>query len=250
MATFVLIHGAGDSGWYWHLVTPELRARGHDVVAPDLPANDDTAVRRLTTTTCLPSSPPNACDERETIPRPGRGADRGRSRRCPRSPRDPSSVETVGYSLWASCAGSPRNASASSPTRSTAGTASPSVTRSSSRTGSSSSWTTHGLRRSDSSELTHGLELWRPPDTHRGSGRTRDPARPAGRREIRHERRWCDGVRAVRVRVDRGKRCDLRARRRDRRQADPEAEEGALEVAPRRIRAYTAHRRRRHTVVM
>jgi pimeloyl-ACP methyl ester carboxylesterase len=43
MATFVLIHGAGDSGWYWHLVTPELRARGHDVVAPDLPANDDTA---------------------------------------------------------------------------------------------------------------------------------------------------------------------------------------------------------------
>jgi len=38
MATFVLIHGAGDGGWYWHLVEPELRARGHDVVAPDLPA--------------------------------------------------------------------------------------------------------------------------------------------------------------------------------------------------------------------
>ena len=43
MATFVLIHGAGDGGWYWHLVEPELRARGHDVVAPDLPAGDASA---------------------------------------------------------------------------------------------------------------------------------------------------------------------------------------------------------------
>lgn len=43
MATFVLIHGAGDSSWYWHLLEPELRARGHDVVAPDLPCEDDSA---------------------------------------------------------------------------------------------------------------------------------------------------------------------------------------------------------------
>ena len=43
MATFVLIHGAGDSAWYWHLVGAELEARGHDVVAPDLPADDDAA---------------------------------------------------------------------------------------------------------------------------------------------------------------------------------------------------------------
>jgi pimeloyl-ACP methyl ester carboxylesterase len=43
VATFVLIHGAGDVGWYWHLVEPELRQRGHDVVAPDLPCDDDTA---------------------------------------------------------------------------------------------------------------------------------------------------------------------------------------------------------------
>jgi len=43
MATFVLIHGAGDVGWYWHLVEAELRARGHDVVAPDLPCDDDSA---------------------------------------------------------------------------------------------------------------------------------------------------------------------------------------------------------------
>jgi pimeloyl-ACP methyl ester carboxylesterase len=42
MSTFVLIHGAGDVGWYWHLVEAELRARGHDVVAPDLPGDDES----------------------------------------------------------------------------------------------------------------------------------------------------------------------------------------------------------------
>lgn len=43
MATFVLIHGAGDSGWYWHLLEPELRDRGYEVVAMDLPCEDDSA---------------------------------------------------------------------------------------------------------------------------------------------------------------------------------------------------------------
>jgi len=43
MATFVFIHGAGDVGWYWHLVAAELRERGHDTVAPDLPCDDDSA---------------------------------------------------------------------------------------------------------------------------------------------------------------------------------------------------------------
>ena len=43
MSTFVLIHGAGDVGWYWHLVEAELRGRGHDAVAPDLPCDDDAA---------------------------------------------------------------------------------------------------------------------------------------------------------------------------------------------------------------
>ena len=43
MATYVLIHGAGSDSWYWHLVEPELRARGHDVVTMDLPCDDDTA---------------------------------------------------------------------------------------------------------------------------------------------------------------------------------------------------------------
>ena len=43
MAVFALVHGAGDVGWSWHLVQAELRARGHEAVAPDLPCDDDTA---------------------------------------------------------------------------------------------------------------------------------------------------------------------------------------------------------------
>lgn len=43
MATYVLIPGAGSDSWYWHLVTPLLRERGHDVVAVDLPCDDDSA---------------------------------------------------------------------------------------------------------------------------------------------------------------------------------------------------------------
>jgi pimeloyl-ACP methyl ester carboxylesterase len=43
MATYVLIHGAGSDSWYWHRVIPKLRARGHAVVAPDLPCDDDAA---------------------------------------------------------------------------------------------------------------------------------------------------------------------------------------------------------------
>jgi hypothetical protein len=43
VAAFVFIHGAGDVGWYWHLVEAELRARGHDTIAPDLPCDDDSA---------------------------------------------------------------------------------------------------------------------------------------------------------------------------------------------------------------
>jgi pimeloyl-ACP methyl ester carboxylesterase len=41
--TLVFIHGAGDAGWYWHLVEAELRKRGHDTVSPDLPCDDDSA---------------------------------------------------------------------------------------------------------------------------------------------------------------------------------------------------------------
>src|SRR4029453_18570116 len=42
-ATFVLLPGAGGDSWYWHLVASRLRARGHEVLTPDLPADDDTA---------------------------------------------------------------------------------------------------------------------------------------------------------------------------------------------------------------
>lgn len=42
-ATFVPIHAGGDGAWSWHLLADELRARGHDVVAVDLPADDESA---------------------------------------------------------------------------------------------------------------------------------------------------------------------------------------------------------------
>jgi pimeloyl-ACP methyl ester carboxylesterase len=54
MATFVLIHGGGDVGWYWHLVEPELRQRGHDVVTPDLPCDDGSMLNVLEVGTVLP----------------------------------------------------------------------------------------------------------------------------------------------------------------------------------------------------
>ncbi|MEO3928638.1 alpha/beta hydrolase [Micromonosporaceae bacterium B7E4] len=41
--TYVLIHGAAADSWCWHLLVAELRARGHDVVAVDLPCDDDSA---------------------------------------------------------------------------------------------------------------------------------------------------------------------------------------------------------------
>src|SRR4029453_4797718 len=43
MATYALIHGAGDSAWCWHLVAAELREHGHDAVAVDLPCEDESA---------------------------------------------------------------------------------------------------------------------------------------------------------------------------------------------------------------
>jgi len=43
MATYVLIPGAGGDAWYWHQLVPELRERGHEAVAVDLPADDNSA---------------------------------------------------------------------------------------------------------------------------------------------------------------------------------------------------------------
>ncbi|WP_457964808.1 alpha/beta hydrolase [Arthrobacter sp. D1-29] len=43
LAVFVLIHGGGSTAWDWHLVRPLLEASGHDVIAVDLPIEDDKA---------------------------------------------------------------------------------------------------------------------------------------------------------------------------------------------------------------
>lgn len=41
--TYILLPGAGGDSWYWHLVAPRLRARSHEVLTPDLPADNDAA---------------------------------------------------------------------------------------------------------------------------------------------------------------------------------------------------------------
>lgn len=44
MANFVLVHGSFHGAWCWQRLVPLLEARGHTVLAPDLPASgDDTA---------------------------------------------------------------------------------------------------------------------------------------------------------------------------------------------------------------
>jgi pimeloyl-ACP methyl ester carboxylesterase len=43
VSAFALIHGGGSSAWDWHLVAPELRKRGHDPIAVDLPTEDESA---------------------------------------------------------------------------------------------------------------------------------------------------------------------------------------------------------------
>jgi pimeloyl-ACP methyl ester carboxylesterase len=41
-STVALIPGAGGSAWVWHLVEADLRGRGYDALAVDLPAADET----------------------------------------------------------------------------------------------------------------------------------------------------------------------------------------------------------------
>ncbi|MGW4521635.1 alpha/beta fold hydrolase [Amycolatopsis sp. NPDC004378] len=53
MTTFALVHGGGGSGWDFHLLGPELVARGHGFVAPDLPITDRAAGLTAFTDTVL-----------------------------------------------------------------------------------------------------------------------------------------------------------------------------------------------------
>jgi pimeloyl-ACP methyl ester carboxylesterase len=43
VSAFALIHGGGGSAWDWHLVAAELRERGHEPIAVDLPTEDESA---------------------------------------------------------------------------------------------------------------------------------------------------------------------------------------------------------------
>jgi pimeloyl-ACP methyl ester carboxylesterase len=43
VTAFALVHGAWEGAWIWERLTPELEARGHRVVAMDLPCEDGTA---------------------------------------------------------------------------------------------------------------------------------------------------------------------------------------------------------------
>ncbi|HEV7661917.1 MAG TPA: alpha/beta hydrolase [Chloroflexota bacterium] len=43
MATFVLVPGAGGQAWYWHRLTPLLERLGHQVLAIELPAGEESA---------------------------------------------------------------------------------------------------------------------------------------------------------------------------------------------------------------
>jgi pimeloyl-ACP methyl ester carboxylesterase len=43
VSTFALVHGAWHGAWCWERLAPELEARGHRVVAPDLPCDDPKA---------------------------------------------------------------------------------------------------------------------------------------------------------------------------------------------------------------
>jgi pimeloyl-ACP methyl ester carboxylesterase len=50
MAVFILIHGGAHGGWCWENLVPELEARGHRVLAPDLPgmAGDPSPISAAT----------------------------------------------------------------------------------------------------------------------------------------------------------------------------------------------------------
>jgi pimeloyl-ACP methyl ester carboxylesterase len=60
MSTFLLIHGAWHGGWCWRKVVPLLEAKGHKVLAPDLPGHGDD--RTATATVTLKSYADRICE--------------------------------------------------------------------------------------------------------------------------------------------------------------------------------------------
>ena len=50
MSTYVLVHGAWHGAWCWHKIVARLEARGHTVVAPDMPGHgmDRTPIEQVT----------------------------------------------------------------------------------------------------------------------------------------------------------------------------------------------------------
>ncbi len=50
MANYVLVHGSGHGAWCWERIVPLLEAKGHNIVAVDLPGNghDDTPLADVT----------------------------------------------------------------------------------------------------------------------------------------------------------------------------------------------------------
>jgi pimeloyl-ACP methyl ester carboxylesterase len=50
MARILLIPGADASDWFWHLLIPRLRERGHDPVAMEMPTDDSATLAAWTRT--------------------------------------------------------------------------------------------------------------------------------------------------------------------------------------------------------
>ncbi len=59
MSTYLLIHGAWHGGWCWRKLAPLLEAKGHRVLAPDLPGHGDD--RTPTSTVTLTSYTEHIC---------------------------------------------------------------------------------------------------------------------------------------------------------------------------------------------
>ena len=69
MATYLLIHGAWHGGWCWDKVVRLLEAKGHRVLAPDLPGhgNDHTPVATVTLKSYTDRICEMACEQVESV---------------------------------------------------------------------------------------------------------------------------------------------------------------------------------------